>query len=290
MPGSYWWRRGGTVHGPVSPSELRRLASAGKILPTDEVRSSTAGEWVIAKAARGLFPDPAASEESNETKLALRSAATPSTQPRERWPRVLLTGSLLLNFAAAVVIVILLPNPPPVPVNPSRAPERTPGVPGDSPARASERVSVNTELKSTIVRSEPPKTAPPPESPRGAIDVTTRQIEIVGDRFINKTVRFYDARFYKADNSKVTRLPGIQIDTNGLITLFDGNAYERWVGFYAEDAEGDAFWNFFCDKATNVDLILSLKRNDHLVIEGVVIELATGRERAVVVTHLEKLK
>lgn len=56
---AWHYSRNGTQHGPVSPQELRSLASSGGLLPTDLVWKQGLPEWVPAEKINGLFASPA---------------------------------------------------------------------------------------------------------------------------------------------------------------------------------------------------------------------------------------
>lgn len=59
MSRSQWFfNRGGQVSGPVSVSELRELAAAGQLQPTDRVRKEDMDRWVKARSVKGLFDAP----------------------------------------------------------------------------------------------------------------------------------------------------------------------------------------------------------------------------------------
>ena len=59
MPEMQWWyARGEEQFGPVSPAELRRLASAGSLSAGDLVWREGLAEWAPASRLKGLFPDP----------------------------------------------------------------------------------------------------------------------------------------------------------------------------------------------------------------------------------------
>jgi hypothetical protein len=53
----WWYARDDEQLGPLSPSELRRLASSGGLAPTDLVWRDGMAEWAPAARIKGLFPD-----------------------------------------------------------------------------------------------------------------------------------------------------------------------------------------------------------------------------------------
>ena len=57
MPDRVWYyASGGQRHGPVKTAELKRLAEAGGLRPTDLVWTDTLTNWAPANTVKGLFP------------------------------------------------------------------------------------------------------------------------------------------------------------------------------------------------------------------------------------------
>jgi hypothetical protein len=55
----YFTHDGGEMLGPCTSKELRVLASAGKLLPTDRIRKEGMEKPVRARRLKGLFTPPA---------------------------------------------------------------------------------------------------------------------------------------------------------------------------------------------------------------------------------------
>src|SRR5438874_1877094 len=56
VPMAKWYfESNGLQYGPVTVGELRLLAAAGRLRPTDRVRKHNMAKWARAKAVRGLF-------------------------------------------------------------------------------------------------------------------------------------------------------------------------------------------------------------------------------------------
>jgi hypothetical protein len=52
----WWYTKNGERQGPVSSSQLRQLAQAGELLPTDMVFKEGGTEWKLASTVSNLFP------------------------------------------------------------------------------------------------------------------------------------------------------------------------------------------------------------------------------------------
>jgi hypothetical protein len=52
----WWYTKNGERQGPVSSSQLRQLAQAGELLPTDMVFKEGGTEWKLATSVSNLFP------------------------------------------------------------------------------------------------------------------------------------------------------------------------------------------------------------------------------------------
>jgi ferredoxin len=53
----YYYSHDGQRGGPVSSKQLRKLAVAGRLAPTDLIQRAGETKWVVAKKIRGLFPE-----------------------------------------------------------------------------------------------------------------------------------------------------------------------------------------------------------------------------------------
>ncbi|MCX7664820.1 MAG: DUF4339 domain-containing protein [Gemmataceae bacterium] len=60
MANEWYYSKNGTKHGPVAGTELKALAEAGKLLPTDLVWKEGMSEWKAASSVKGLLPAGAA--------------------------------------------------------------------------------------------------------------------------------------------------------------------------------------------------------------------------------------
>jgi hypothetical protein len=56
MATDWYYSKNGSKHGPVKSAELKALASTGKLLPTDLVRTEGVSSWKPADKVKGLFP------------------------------------------------------------------------------------------------------------------------------------------------------------------------------------------------------------------------------------------
>ena len=81
---SWMYRVQGQECGPVSAAELKQLAKAGTIAPTDHVRPETLEKWSLASNVKGLFPEVVElvlddSSANNDSSVA--TAASPPPLP-----------------------------------------------------------------------------------------------------------------------------------------------------------------------------------------------------------------
>ena len=67
MSANWHYRVGDREFGPVSATELRRLAAAGELGRHDHIRKDGMVDWVVASSAKGLFGSP--SEPPNQASL-----------------------------------------------------------------------------------------------------------------------------------------------------------------------------------------------------------------------------
>jgi len=74
MP-AWWYRIGENITGPVSATELKRLAKGGLLKPATLVKKKGHEKWVAAEKVRGLF------EVADEGTTEPRPNAEPSPTP-----------------------------------------------------------------------------------------------------------------------------------------------------------------------------------------------------------------
>lgn len=88
MSQQWYYVLGGKEHGPVAAAELRRLATAGKLAPTDMVRREDMEKWLTAAQVKGLFAAPVAATPVSGGPPAPNSAwpvaARPVPRPRPK--------------------------------------------------------------------------------------------------------------------------------------------------------------------------------------------------------------
>lgn len=83
--GSYWYCRiEDKVIGPLSTGRLRQMARQGKLLPEDDVRLGTIGDWVPADEVVGLFRGIATTTRAEQESAKKGAAATPRAEPANR--------------------------------------------------------------------------------------------------------------------------------------------------------------------------------------------------------------
>lgn len=133
--------------------------------------------------------------------------------------------------------------------------------------------------------------SPKPSGATGkAIEMTLKRLEVFGEDYVGKLVRFSNAEFYKIDQDGVTRFPMVQIKSNGLITTYRKDEAAKWVNFAWDDAEGSDGWYALADKKQWAEFLLTLEDDDKINIEGVVVALATSDDYGLIVTKIERVK
>jgi hypothetical protein len=113
--GEQWhYSRGGKRAGPVSPAELKHLASNGQLLPSDMVWKEGMPDWLPAEMLKGLFAAPSAApvEPPLQTAPVLTSPPVhPSTSGFAGGPSHFVRLGALVGtgcFAAGLVLGLLL--------------------------------------------------------------------------------------------------------------------------------------------------------------------------------------
>lgn len=66
MATQWYYKIDDEKHGPVSSQQLKKLAMAGKLSPSDPVRRTTDRRWVFASKVHGLFDEPVETEQVEE--------------------------------------------------------------------------------------------------------------------------------------------------------------------------------------------------------------------------------
>ncbi len=78
MPDRAWYyASGGQQRGPVKTAELKRLAAAGDLRPTDLVWTDNMANWAAASTVKGLFAEREAAVSSPPTATTSLAAASP---------------------------------------------------------------------------------------------------------------------------------------------------------------------------------------------------------------------
>jgi hypothetical protein len=102
VPSEWHYTLGGQqMATPVPAAELKRLAAAGQLLPTDMVWREGMANWVTAASIKELFPPAKSAEGSSELLLP-----PPPRKERERAPRR--SGVTLANLHPLLVLVLAI--------------------------------------------------------------------------------------------------------------------------------------------------------------------------------------
>jgi hypothetical protein len=100
VPQGWRYKKGGEDRGPVSYTELQKMARSGRLADDDPVYSPTVGRWVNAWEVTGLF-DLAAGPTGPE-------AADVDTAARARRNRILLLAIAVDVVVTAIVAIVLI--------------------------------------------------------------------------------------------------------------------------------------------------------------------------------------
>lgn len=116
MPAEYHYARNGQRFGPVNGKQLRELAAAGKLLPTDQIWSPEKNQWIPAGTIKALFPQAAAAVPAQVPAAVPKVVPHPiGTSPRPtpvRWGMWLgIGGGTLAALGLIVGLVVLLNRP-----------------------------------------------------------------------------------------------------------------------------------------------------------------------------------
>jgi len=121
-------------------------------------------------------------------------------------------------------------------------------------------------------------------------EIKVKHLEAVGERYANKPVKMLTAKFRGMSNSGITSIPGVMVDSNGLVTRYNKKAAEAWVGFRVSDRDGDLGFYLFAPKEKWADVLLEMKEGQLLNLAGVVTELERVQNYGILVYDIEILK
>jgi hypothetical protein len=138
LANEWFYQKDGQEIGPLSPADLRRLASSGQLLPTDPVRKADMDRWAKASALKGLFPavgaEPAVTAAAAPTSQSPAAAPPPVPRPR---PTAQAQTSPTVISAATPSAKAPPPKPPvlkkaaPIAAAPAAIPEDEPEEPAE---------------------------------------------------------------------------------------------------------------------------------------------------------------
>lgn len=107
-------------------------------------------------------------------------------------------------------------------------------------------------------------------------EVTSARLETFGSEFVNKRVRFTNARWGSVSDLWVDSLP-----------LADRNSF---IGFSCSDSKDEVFQYAFTRKKDWGDFLLNLSRNDRINFSGTVVKFGENGWYGVLVDSIEKIE
>lgn len=84
MSGQWYYTKNSQQQGPVSEQELKRMAQAGELKPSDLVWSQGMSNWVPAQSVKMLYPQQSATSALDAFTTKERSGDAPAAAPRRR--------------------------------------------------------------------------------------------------------------------------------------------------------------------------------------------------------------
>ena len=118
-----------------------------------------------------------------------------------------------------------------------------------------------------------------------------KHLESVGERYKDKQVELLGLKYLRLNNSSLTQLPSVQIETNGLITRYNKEEANKWFGFNVEDKEGNFLYYCFANKAEFVEKFLKFKERQTMFnLKGIVVELESSTDYGIILTDIEVLE
>lgn len=105
MASGWFYKTDGQQKGPVSSNQLKQLAAAGRLKPTDLIKKENMSDWVAASRVKGLFepppsPAPTTAASTTPTAVAPEPPAPTSTDP-------VIPGRALGEYSVFIFISLL---------------------------------------------------------------------------------------------------------------------------------------------------------------------------------------
>ena len=123
-----------------------------------------------------------------------------------------------------------------------------------------------------------------------ATEITSKQIEITGDKFLKVRVRMSQATFESATNRYLQLIPGVTVATDGSQAFVDTEKMNQWVGFSVTDADGNDTNAFFASKKVFGDTLVAMKRGTKITVYGEVVGLRTAGDYGIICDKIEIAK
>lgn len=106
-----------------------------------------------------------------------------------------------------------------------------------------------------------------------ATEVTVKQIDVTGERYVDKVVKLIGCEFNEVGNYGVDDIPGVTISTNGLMSLINTREQAKWINVSVSDKSDRFFHKVYATKDPWFDRLEKLPRRSKMDIYGVVVKL-----------------
>jgi hypothetical protein len=101
-------------------------------------------------------------------------------------------------------------------------------------------------------------------------EVTARQLQIVGERFVGRQVKLSDCSFATVHGNYTNIVPDVEPLTDDRWQILRQSHAEKWIGLIFTDAGGHHYFHAYAPKDRFADFLLGLARGTRLNIAGVI--------------------
>lgn len=125
---------------------------------------------------------------------------------------------------------------------------------------------------------------------KGIVDISTSQLETVGEKYVNKPARMLGTTFIQSTNVWVPELPNVTLESNGIVATINMREHDKWVGFFIKDARDELFQNCFASKEVYGEFLAATTKGTKLNLVGYVVPLNHAGWHGFVCVQIETVK